>query len=103
MRVADSSWERVARVDEFMYPTLPDVEGVGGRPIDSKPENLAQPGYEPDWISLVRDLFKHSDPIRLPSAADLVQQSRPLERTLYRRLCRLYQTVPDESKFEFLP
>jgi hypothetical protein len=105
-RIAQDSLDRTATIDEFMYPAMPTTaEGRQERPVDSKSEenSLAYPGYEPDWISLVRELFQRKDPDRVSSAADLVLQSRPKERTLYRRLCRLYEELPDEDKYDHLP
>ena len=61
------------------------------------------PGMEPDWIKLVRSIFQEHDPARVSAAADMVLQSRPRERLLYRRLCKVYQIMPTEGVLPLIP
>ena len=98
-------------VDDIMHPYMPESpepeKREDGRwvvaPGFKSRKQLNCPGFEPDWINLVRGIFRRNDLVRLPHAADLVLQARPRERLLYRRLCKLYQEIPDEDSLEYLP
>ena len=60
-------------------------------------------GYEPDYINLIRDLFKEHDPERIPYVADMVLAARHMGRLLYHRLCKLYKGKPQEEKYDGIP